>query len=294
MTNKSATDSYARQVSVAQMRVAQLEGDVASTQQRVSQVEESMRARGSDEATRLETVDQVNAEVGRIRGDIEVLQYDVSQIKKTLDDLQVQQDQRMLYLESRVAQLESFLQVKPPPPPAPPTEGAQDGATEGATDARATGGAQGTAEGAQGGQQGAQGAQGTDAAAPAEEPVPDTVEGVLELAAKHMKAGRNAVARALLQKAQKDHPGDPAMDEVRYRLAETWFNEGEWRKAIGEFNAVIEGWPKSKWAPWAMLAQGDAFAKLGQGDNAKLFYSEVIRVYPKSDAAKEAKKQLQK
>lgn len=298
MTNKAATDSYARQVSVATMRVAQLEGDVASTQQRVAQVEESMRAQGSAQATRLETVDQVNTEVGRIRGDIEVLQHQVADLKQTVGDMQVQDDKRMLYLEARVSQLESFLNVKPPPPPAESDtqsttdqgadQGAQTGQGTQATDAGAD--QQGTSGSPATGAEGATGDQGTASATPAE---PATVEGVLETAATNMKAGRNGVARALLEKAAQDHPGDPKLDEVRYRIAETYFNENDWRKAIGQFNAVIEGWPKSKWAPWAMLAQGDAFGKLGQGDNAKLFYSEVIRVYPKSDAAKEAKKQLQ-
>jgi len=41
-----------------------------------------------------------------------------------------------------------------------------------------------------------------------------------------------------------------------------------------------------------MLAQGDAFKEWGQSDNARLFYEEVVRVYPKSEAAKEAKKLL--
>ena len=107
-----------------------------------------------------------------------------------------------------------------------------------------------------------------------------------------MEEGRNGVARALLLKAQQAHAGDPKLDEVQYRIAETWFNEGDWRRAISDFNTVIETWPKGQWAPWAMLAQGDALKEWGQADNARLFYEEVTRVYPKSEAAKEAKKLL--
>ena len=98
----------------------------------------------------------------------------------------------------------------------------------------------------------------TDGTVGTEEPVPEDLEGKIELAVKHMEEGRNGVARALLLKAQEAHAGDPKLDEVQYRIAETWFNEGDWRRAISDFNTVIETWPKGQWAPWAMLAQGDA------------------------------------
>ena len=48
----------------------------------------------------------------------------------------------------------------------------------------------------------------------------------------------------------------------------------------------------STFAPWAMFRQGECFDAQGQGDNAKVFYGEVIRIYPKSRAAKAARKNL--
>ena len=43
-----------------------------------------------------------------------------------------------------------------------------------------------------------------------------------------------------------------------------------------------------------MLRQGECFAAMGQNDNAKLFYEEVIRQHPKSDATKQARALLKK
>ena len=43
-----------------------------------------------------------------------------------------------------------------------------------------------------------------------------------------------------------------------------------------------------------MFRQGEVFAAQGQTDNARVFYGEVIRIYPKSRAAKAARKAISK
>ena len=50
----------------------------------------------------------------------------------------------------------------------------------------------------------------------------------------------------------------------------------------------------STWAPWSMLRQGECFESMGKKDEAKLFWQDVVRKYPKSKAAKEAKGRLGK
>lgn len=269
--NGAATDAYSRQVSTASLRVAQLEAEVAASEQRIAAMEEAVRARGASEVTSLQTIEEVNTEIGRMRGDIEVLQYEVGEMRRALDTLLVEQERRFLYAEKRLGQLEAFLGVQPPPPPTNEELGIVEGDT---------------------GEPVAEGDPIDGAAEAAAADLPQDAAGKLELAMEHMEAGRNGVARVILQKAMAEHPEASEISEIRYRLAETYFNENNWSKAIGEFNTVIETYPKSPWAPWAMLAQGDAFAQWGQGDNAKVFYEEVLRVYPKSEAAKEAKKLL--
>lgn len=277
LQNKAATDAYARQVMTATTRVASLEAELAESQARLAQLEESMRAQGAETVTRLETIEEVNVEVSRIRGQMEVFGFELAEIQRTLDELTLDHERRFLHAERRLGQVETFLGVEPPPPPTDEELGIVAVDPEGATE-----GEPGDVE-------------------PEPEPTPEqveamempvTLEGKLELAAEHMKEGRNAVARAILLKSAKEHPGEEGIDEVHYRIAETYFNEEAWSKAISEFNVVIEGWPRSDWASWAMLAQGDAFRRWGQPDNARLFYEEVVRVYPRSDAAKEAKDQL--
>jgi len=41
-----------------------------------------------------------------------------------------------------------------------------------------------------------------------------------------------------------------------------------------------------------LLRQGECFEAMGQGENASIFYNDVITEYPKSKAAAEAKSKL--
>ncbi len=268
--NQAATKGYNDQVLVAQQRSAALERAVLEYEDRLKRLEQAIRAAGANEAEKLENLDEVNVEVNRLRGQIEVLRFEVDEMKRYFDELSVDLDRRQLYDEMRLRQLEKFLGVTPPPMPTeePECDPSVEDCTEVMTDPE-------NPE-----------ATGTPQAPPE---TPDTVPLILDAAAEHMGSGRPRVARILLENALKDHKDDPDIDEVRYRLAETWFNEGKFNKSVQPFQAVIDNHPKSDWAPWAMLRQGDAFREMGSNDNATLFYQEVIRLYPKTDAAKEAK-----
>ena len=69
---------------------------------------------------------------------------------------------------------------------------------------------------------------------------------------------------------------------------------GDQQQAVLYFQEVIDQFKGSPFAPWAMLRQGECFAEQGQTDDAKVFFGEVIRIYPKSRAAKAARKTLAK
>ena len=125
------------------------------------------------------------------------------------------------------------------------------------------------------------------------EETPEDAAGKLTLAVSHMQDGRHGVARVLLEKALMEHPDDPLLPELRYRLAETWFNQGSWDRALTSFQTVVDSFGDSDWAARAMLRQGECFARKDQQDNAELFYEEVIRLYPRSEAAEEARAYLE-
>jgi TolA-binding protein len=69
---------------------------------------------------------------------------------------------------------------------------------------------------------------------------------------------------------------------------------GDYEKAVLRYQEVIDQFKASSFAPWAMFRQGEVFEAQGQPDNANVFYGEVIRIYPKTRAAKAARKALSK
>ncbi len=284
--NSAASSEYARQVSTAQLRVAQLETQLVEAELRIEQLEEVLREQGKSEATRIENLDEFNAEITRLRGAIEVLSFESGEVKRAVGDQQLSQERRQLHDEMRLAQVESFLGVKAPPPPSDADLGIAEGSIGigvppiGTRDPPDPSGGEGGEDGEDG-----------EDALPADMPV--DAAGKLELAAHHMGAGRQKVARAILTAAISMHVGATEMAEVRYRHAETFFNEEDWRGAISEFNKVINNHPSSPWKCWSFFRQGEAFESMGQAEGAKAFYRGATEQDCKSsDAAKEAKKKL--
>lgn len=272
-----ASADYARQVSATQLRLAQLEALLVESQARVEQLESVIREQGRSEAEKLQNLDQVNAEVTRLRGAIEVLQFDVSELKRAVKEQQLQAEKRLLHGEMRLAAIEKMLSLKPPPPP-----------TDADLGLSSTTGAGGSAVGSSGAAP-----TPVPAPAPGEEPMPETAAAKLELAARHMAEGRNPVARAILKAAIEQHVGAPELDEIRYRYAETFFNEQDWKQAISRFNDVINNHPTSPWKCWSFYRQGEAFEAMGKAEGAAAFYKGATEASCKnSDAARKAKEKL--
>ncbi len=269
----TASSEVARQLSTAQLRVAEVETQLVQTEVQLKQLQEWVSNQGRSEADRLENLDQVNAEVARLRGSMEVLQFQLTELQQAMEDQQLSLEKRQLYDEMRLTQIEKFLAVQPPPPPTAADLGL------------APAGGQATGDGGA-----ADGAQPADVA-PGD--IPADADGKLELAISHMEAGRQAVARAILTAAVEAHTGSPEMAEIRYRLAETWFNEKKWAPAVSGFNKVINNHAGSEWACWSYYRQGEAFEAMGKPDGAKAFFAGATEGSCRnSDAAAKAKQKL--
>jgi len=272
--NTGASSDYARQVSTVSLRMAELEQLLVKSELRIEQLEEVIRLQGKTEASRLENLDEVNTEVARLRGEIEVLAFRLGELETRVEKDQISRERRLLHSEARLRQLEKFLGVTPPPPPTDVDLGLASGPAD--PDEVDTVPVE------------------TDGEVPEPElAVPDTAAGKLDLAAEHMREGRQGVARAVLEKAIVDHGGSEEMPEIRYRLAETYINEKDWRSAILKFQKVIDNHPDSDWRCWAHLRQGEAMEALQGLQQARAFYAGANQGKCKnSEAGKAAKKKL--
>jgi len=100
------------------------------------------------------------------------------------------------------------------------------------------------------------------------------------------------VARQLYTEFLKKWPKDDLTGEAHFGLGETFFREDKCREALGEYGQVIQKFSKTRSAPDAYLRSSDCFKKLKMNDESRLALEEVVKQFPKSDAAKKAKDRL--
>lgn len=281
-TGQSATEAYRKELAEHDRRVQELEMVSEDQGRRVTTLEEFNRARSEDEILKLETMEQLRQEVARLRGDVEVLQHDYQANTTSASSFQQDVDGRMLQLEGRAAALEKALGLKPgsgaavSTPASTGTTGTTGTATTGTPTEKPSGDGKATTE--------------LGKSPPADKPL--TPEETFALIAKHLQDGNGVAARAVAERFLRENPKHARVSEAWYRIAESYQNEGAYKDAAVTFQKVVDNYPDSSWAPWAMLRQGECFASLGKAKEAKLFWEEVIRLYPKSKAAKEAKAKL--
>jgi len=275
-TGQSATEVYRREIALQSARVTNIEKQFDAIDSRVAQIEELNRTRGQDEILKLETLEEVRAEVARMRGEVEVLDHDFGQSTSAAVTQHEDAAFRLLWLEQRADELERSMGLATPAPPAresvvSPDEGsAQSDTTTTEPVASAT----------------------RESGKVAADTGVNEPDAMMKLAEEHLAAGREPAAEAVLNRFIEAHPKHERVAEAKYRRAEAAFNAKNYAGSVLRFQEVIDGHKKSIWAPWAMLRQGEAFDEQGQEANARLFYEEVVRAWPKSKAAAEAKAKL--
>lgn len=117
---------------------------------------------------------------------------------------------------------------------------------------------------------------------------------MLDRARAAFRHGHFTQAQLLFQRLTFElGPGRPELAEVRYSLAECYFQTGDRVQAAHEFRQVADQFAESPYAPLALLRAGDANLKLWRrpeldpayGEAALAIYQELVGRYPDSDAA---------
>jgi tol-pal system protein YbgF len=84
----------------------------------------------------------------------------------------------------------------------------------------------------------------------------------------------------------------PLADDALYWAARCYAVSGDQNQAISKFYDVVTRYPKSNKAPAALLAQGNLFVSMGDTPDARLALSKLIRDYPNSEEAAQARQKL--
>ena len=137
-----------------------------------------------------------------------------------------------------------------------------------------------------------QGAEGTLPAADSEVPgdassVPAIDDqGLYDAGMRYFESYNYLSARKELGLLLDNYPSSSLADDAQYYIAETYYNEKWFEKAILEYQLVIEKYPEGDKRPSAYFKQGLAFENIGDSTNAKVRYRELVQLYPNSNEAK--------
>ncbi len=148
----------------------------------------------------------------------------------------------------------------------------------------------------------AEGGAATPGAAPAAAGAPGGEEGATaeEVGAyrEAYAAWRNGEVEACIDRFRtflQTWGSSPYADDAAFWLADCHFKQGDYKTAILRFDDVVARYPDGEKAPEALYRQGEALLRLGPGyaKAAGKAFERVVREYPKSPRATEAKRQLE-
>ena len=120
---------------------------------------------------------------------------------------------------------------------------------------------------------------------------PEDKKDFLALAEEKAKAGEWPWRASSTRSSSRSGPRI-ADGEAHFGLGETYYTESKCREALYEYGKVIQDFAKTPSAPEAYLRSSDCFRKLKMIEESRLALEELVKDYPKSDAAKTAKVKL--
>jgi len=123
-------------------------------------------------------------------------------------------------------------------------------------------------------------------------PEPKTPKEAYEQGVGLLTLGDTALARERLIAFLEKHAGGELGGNAQYWLGESYYHDGDYRRAILEFQKVREKYEKSDKVDDALLKLGYSFASLGLKKEAQVFLKELLRRFPRSGIAPKAKEKL--
>ncbi len=124
-------------------------------------------------------------------------------------------------------------------------------------------------------------------------PVSVTDTALLDVGKEKLAQKQYAVARESFSKLMLTFPKSSLVADAQFFIAESYFSEKWYDKAILEYQVVISRFTKSNKRPAALYKQARCFDITGDTANAKARYKDVVNIYPTSPEARLAKKKLQ-
>ncbi|MDZ4165261.1 MAG: tol-pal system protein YbgF [Smithellaceae bacterium] len=118
------------------------------------------------------------------------------------------------------------------------------------------------------------------------------VESLYEQAYNAFKGGRYDKARHEFQELLKRFPRGELSENAQFWIAESFFFEKQYERAIVEYAKVIEEHEAGDRRPHALLKQGLSYLALGDKTMAKIIFQKILEDHPHSTQARIARNRL--
>jgi TolA-binding protein len=115
-----------------------------------------------------------------------------------------------------------------------------------------------------------------------------------ELGRKLFDEGKLEEAIDIFKAVVKNQPRTDEGKKAQFLLAESLFANKEYASAGIAFSDFRKNFPKDALIPNAIYRQATSFREIGNKEDAKLFYQELMEKYPRSPFASKAKVELKR
>lgn len=254
---------------------------IAATSARLDAVQKNLETRLADieQQTKGQSLDLlrdlegIKSDLAKIRGQIEVLTYELTEAQKRQKDLYVDLDSRMRKMETAAAapaaaEAAAAPADAPAATGAPPTMVASAGPTAGTLAPQPP--------------------------APAAPIVPVTAaeQRAYDAALDQFKRGDYQGAIGGFSGFVKTYPRSLLAPSAQYWVGNAQYARRDYRGAIASQRALIQGYPDSPKVPDALLNIASAQSEMGDNASARRTLEELMGKYPQSEAAGKAKQRL--
>jgi tol-pal system protein YbgF len=238
----------------ARRRIEDLKNRVDLVERSLAQRLDALEAKSAGLADLFRDVEQIKSDIAKLRGQYEVLTYELEQAQKRQRDL-------YLDLDGRVRKLEGG----PGAPGAAPSPGPPPAS-------------------------GDAGAPAAAAAAPVADPASEQKS--YDAALEAFKSGNFGAAVASFQAFIRAYPKSPLAPSAMYWAGNAQYAQREFRAAIATQRQLIATYPDSQKVPDALLNIASCQVELGEVPAARRTLEEVVAKYPTSEAATKARQRL--
>ena len=126
-------------------------------------------------------------------------------------------------------------------------------------------------------------------------PLPDNANALYAEAKRRLQASAWQDARRLFEAFVNRYPKDKRAARAQFDIGEAYFGEKRFADAIrGGYTKVVDNFPKSDVVPDAMYKNGLAFYALKYCGDAKVYFQELLKRYPRTQWKKEANQELRR